>query len=67
MYAMSLFFMTCSMTSCTWILDFVSATMTDITSYLTAHHTKRSLRIDINDTSTMTASTSDWTRSWFST
>ncbi|KXU15949.1 hypothetical protein SORDD17_00802 [Streptococcus oralis] len=67
MYAMSLFFMTCSMTSCTWIFDFFSATMTDITGYLATHHTKRSLCIDVNNTSAMTASTSDWTCPWLST
>ena len=67
MYAMGLFFMTCSVTSCTWIFDFFSATMTDITGYLATHHTKRGLRIDVIDTSAMTASTSDWTCSWLST
>ncbi|CJG02144.1 Uncharacterised protein [Streptococcus pneumoniae] len=67
MYAMSLFLMTCSMTGCTWIFDFFSSTVTDITGYLATHHTKRSLRIDVNDTSAMTASTSDWTCPWLST
>ena len=67
MYAMGLLFMPCSMTSCTWIFDFFSTTVTDITGYLATHHTKRSLCIDVNDTRAMTASTSDWTCSWLST
>ena len=62
---MGLFFMTCTTTSRTWIFDFLTTTMTDITGHLTAHHTKRGLRIDIDDTRTMTATTSHWTRTWF--
>ena len=56
--AMTLFFMSCSMTSLTWLFNFLTCSMTDITGYLTTHHTKWCLRIDIYNPLTMTATTS---------
>ena len=58
--------MTCSTTSRTWIFDFLTTTMTDITGHLTAHHPKRGLRIHIDDSRTMTASTGHRTSPWLS-
>ena len=58
--------MTCSTTSRTWIFDFLTTAMTDITGHLTAHHSKRSLRIYIDNPGTMTASTGYRTSPWLS-
>ena len=62
-----LLLVTSPMTGCTRIFNFFTASMTDITGDLTAHHPKWGLRIHIDNPRTMTASTSYWTCSWLST
>ena len=67
MNTMGLFFMPCPMAGLTRVFDFLSAPMADITSDLTTHHAKWSLRVHIDDTRSVTTTTSYWASSWFRT